>query len=219
MDKDDAPPAVADIPSQEVKWQRTEAEEESEPKQSPETPPEPPTATPREIPPVIEVGKGQFLTTIPFHDGEVDCLVFSCSDHRYRFHFEALVAGLGYEDPHFIAIPGGATLIHPLVAHLGHVARGIEDLLLTVAGRFSRKPMIIIEHDDCGIYDEDRYGLAGKLVTRATGKSIAQMQKENLRKVARRLRHLHKTEIRAFFAQVVDGDDGQQHVRFEEVTF
>ena len=219
MDKNDAPPAVADLPLEEVKGQPTEPEEGSEPRQSPQTAPESATATSRENAAVIEVGRGQFLTTIPFHAGEVDCLVFSCSDHRYRFHFEALVAGLGYENPHFIAIPGGATLIHPLVAHFGHVSRGIEDLLLTVAGRFTGKPMIIIEHDDCGIYDEHRYGLAGKLVARATGKSIAQMQKENLRKVARRLRHLHKTEIRAFFAQVVDGEDGQQHVRFEEVTF
>ena len=52
----------------------------------------------------------EFTSTIPFADDEPDCLVISCSDHRFREHVRELLAALGLKRPHLIAVPGGVLL-------------------------------------------------------------------------------------------------------------
>ncbi len=80
--------------------------------------------------------------------------------------------------------------------------------------------VVCIAHEDCGGYKAGRINLVGKITRKLSGRSIEEIQQVHLAKSARALsRSFRDVKVRAFFADLVDGDSGAKTVVFREVRF
>lgn len=163
--------------------------------------------------------KGPFVSAAKWTDGEPDCLVICCSDHRFEQQTRDLARHLGFSAPHVIQLPSGPALTLPLVSSFGFLSKAADKILEMTAEMKHAKTVICVAHSGCGAYKaigENR--LLSVAVRRITGHSIRDLQREHLVKAARRIKSVTKAAtVRAFFADVVGADGDEKKVKFTEI--
>jgi carbonic anhydrase len=160
-----------------------------------------------------------FVSPTRWVDDEPDCLVISCSDHRFEEQTRELAHHLGFARPHTIQMPSGPALALTLVASLGFLSKAMDKIVEKAVEmkQATAKEIICIGHQDCGGYKGiGKVPLLSFAARRLTGRSVHDLQREHLAKVARQIARSTGMPVRAFFADVVDGADGKR-VRFTEV--
>lgn len=165
-----------------------------------------------------ELRENGFTSSVPWKDEDPDCLVIACSDHRFQIQTLDLIHRLGFASPHIVQFPSGITLSLPLIAASGFLSRAADKLVERIIEAKDIKDILCIAHEDCGAYTSEKFKLLDFAIRRLSGKPIRDIQIEHLQKAARRLRHfLRGVTVRAFFADVVGGQESQQHVNFKEI--
>ncbi len=159
-----------------------------------------------------------FMAQAPWLDAEPDCLVVSCSDHRFEQQNRELARHLGFPKPHVVQLPGGAALTLPLVSVIGFLSKAVDKIIERVVEMKNVKTIICISHVGCGAYKTDgRSPLMGGIVKQLTGKTVAQVQQEHIASAARRIKMaIPGTRVRSFFADVVTEGDIKR-VKYEEI--
>lgn len=158
----------------------------------------------------MEQSDKDFVSTIGWEDSSADAIAITCSDHRFRRHTDELLTHLGYKMPHIIEFPAGPALLNPMVASLNFFTKTAEHLLekAIVAARGHGSDdnidLILVGHEMCSAYKAGGVKLLDFGIRKLTGKSVAELQVEHLKKVARRIAGtFRKVEVGAFFAEVV----------------
>ena len=161
---------------------------------------------------------GEFTSMMVFEDSEADCLVICCSDHDFRQQNIEFLEACGYKRPHVISIPSGVAVVHSMVASINFLSKAAERLIAKAVESTGVSEAICIAHENCGGYKVGQVDLIGKLARRLAGKPMEEIQKEHVAKAARALsRSFRKVKVRAFFADIVAGENGSKHVRYSEV--
>ena len=160
-----------------------------------------------------------FVSPTEWADNEPDCLVVSCSDHRFEEQTRELAHHLGFTRPHTIQLPSGPALTLTLVASFGFLSKAMDKIVEKAVEmkQATAKEIICVAHHDCGGYKMiGKVSLLAFATRRLTGRSIYDLQREHLAKAARQIARATHMPVRAFFADVVDEADGKR-VRFTEV--
>lgn len=207
---------------------QAELQEKTKEDRTPEHEPPAPPATAEEVqtpdvPPVPlteeELREKGFTSSVPWEDEEPDCLGIACSDHRFRFQTLELLRRLGFTNPHMVQFPSGITLSLPLVAATGFLSKAADKFVERIIDSKGITDVICISHEHCGAYGLEKIKLLNFATRRFSGKSIRDIQIDHLRKAGRRLQTtLRGIRVRAFFADVVGADSGEQHVNFKEIS-
>ena len=164
-----------------------------------------------------EQSASSFVSDIPWQNDEPDCLVVSCSDHRFERQTRDLAIHLNFKQPHVLQLPSGAVLSLPLAATINFLSKAVDRIIERVVSMKSVKEIILVAHDDCGAYKADRVPLLNTVIKQYTGKTIPDLQREHLSQTAHRLRiGLRGVRVRAFFADVVS-ENNEPRVRFTEL--
>jgi len=163
-------------------------------------------------------GEG-FTSSIPFEvHAESDCLVICCSDHRFQQQNIEFLRALGYRSPEVLQFPSGVSLAHSMVASVNFLSKAVEKLIDKAVELTGVDTVVCIAHEDCGGYKAGRVRLIGKLTQRMSGKSVEEIQHDHLVDAVSFLqRYLRKVRVRAFFADIVDGEGGPR-VSYREVS-
>lgn len=171
----------------------------------------------------METSDKDFVSTVDWEDASADCVAITCSDHRFRRHTEEFLDHLGYKLPHIISFPAGPALLNPMVASLGVFTKTVEHLLekaISVArghGLDDNIDLILVGHEMCAAYKAGGVKLLDFGVRQLTGKSVAELQAEHLKKTARRIAGtFRKVEVKVFFAEMVAGE---KKVIFRNIEF
>jgi carbonic anhydrase len=175
---------------------------------------------PTPSPAVVESGAvratSEFTSTIPFADDEPDCLVISCSDHRFREQVRELLAALGLKRPHLIAVPGGVLLSSPLLSAVPYLSKTLDHLIERIVDAKALQEIVCIGHQGCGVYKAGKHKLLDLAVQRLVGRSTTELHIEHLSKAARRLRQtLPRVRVRAYLAEIVE-QGSERSVRFRQ---
>jgi carbonic anhydrase len=158
-----------------------------------------------------------FTSTHLWVDDNADCMVVTCSDHRFLTHYREFVSHLGFKSPHTISVPGGIALTDPIAAVAGFLSKAADQLIEKVVRGKHITQIICIAHQDCGAYKAGTLHVVDALVRQAAGKSVRDFQIGHLKKSAKRLSMLAPgVKARLFLAEVVKGDEGNR-VHFIEV--
>ncbi|MBI2149171.1 MAG: hypothetical protein HYU27_01015 [Acidobacteria bacterium] len=158
-----------------------------------------------------------FISEIPWQDGQPDCLVVCCSDHRFERQVRDLALHLNFKRPHVLQVPSGAVLSLPLAAAFNFLSKAVDKIIERVVEMKHVGDVILVGHDDCGAYKAERVPLVANIVKRFTGKSLHDLQREHLAQAAHRLHMgMRGVKVRPFFADVVGEGEGRR-VRFVEV--
>ena len=160
---------------------------------------------------------GPFVSEIQWLDDSPDCLIVSCSDHRFERQSRQLAAHLNFKRPHVVQVPSGAVLSLPLVTAFNFLSKAVDKIIERVVEMKKVSDVILLGHQDCGAYKAERMPLVSDVVRRFAGKSIKDLQQEHLAQAAHRIRiGLRQVQVRCFFAEVV-GEKERQSVRFIEI--
>jgi hypothetical protein len=153
-------------------------------------------------PPPVE-GEAAWRSPVNWTDAKPDTLVVTCGDARYlphtlRFIDEHLKIG-AYQ---LMAVPGGVQwlALPDVLPKQEKVARLAIEFMVASKG-LSR--IVCIAHADCGAYQDNR--ALSTLAHLATGRTPAQHQVEQLRKVGRTLASSLGVAVELYFASVVQG--------------
>jgi hypothetical protein len=137
-----------------------------------------------------------FISRTPFEHQRIGAAALYCSDGRYGEQMdEFLHQGLGLPRYDRVAVPGGAACL------AGHVNAfrekdSVERQLTFLIREHELKRVVMIAHEGCGFYKD---------VWKA-GKSLEQLQREDLRRSAEQIRLWNtKVIIEAYFARKMDG--------------
>ncbi|TSC82720.1 MAG: hypothetical protein G01um101420_78 [Parcubacteria group bacterium Gr01-1014_20] len=164
-----------------------------------------------------ELVQNGYTSSIPWVNAKADCLVVSCSDHRFEDQTrEFLIHGLGFQNPHVLQWPSGVTIASGLAVLTGSLPKAF-DLLFQKALRITHATtLILVAHEDCGAYKDD--DLVNRVARRFTGKSVREIQIMHLQDAVTALRPtLRGVIVRGFYADVIPGTEGE-HVNFKEVS-
>ena len=163
---------------------------------------------------------GVFASPARWDASDADCLVVCCSDHRFRPHSIEFLKACGYTDLHVISFPSGVAILHSLVASIGFLSKAADLMIAKAIEVTGVREIVCIAHEDCGGYKAGRVELIGKITRRLSGRSIEEIQQEHLAKSAKALsRSFRDVRVRAFFADLVEGESGAKTVVFREVRF
>lgn len=161
----------------------------------------------------------EFVSGVPFHDTQPDCLIVCCSDHRFEEQNRELARHLGFKHPHVVQIPGGVALTLPLATTLNFISKAIDRIIERIVAMKNPKSVILIAHHDCGAYkaDHGKHPLVESVVKHLLKKDASELQQDHLGQAAKRLKlALNGTPVRAFYAGVRE-DLGVQKVAYSEV--
>ena len=162
-------------------------------------------------------GMGGFSAPTVWVDAPADCLVITCSDHRFRRQVDEFIKALGYKQPHVLSFPSGVALAHPLISTLGFLTKGIDKLLEKSLDVTHVKEVVCIAHEDCGVYGAGKIKLVDTLSRKFRGKPIRDIQCDHLsRSVARLKSAFRGVRVRAFYADV-DSNGSASKVTFREI--
>lgn len=155
---------------------------------------------------------GGFTSSIPWVDDHADCVVVTCSDHRFRAQTEEFISTLGFVSPHILSWPSGATIANPLAAMMGFLAKAFDRLFEKAVSAAGTARIILVAHEDCAAYKGESKIVS--VAARSLGrKTVREIQIQHLRDAAGRLQHfLRGALVQAFYADV-KGDK----VHFNEV--
>ena len=160
----------------------------------------------------------EFRSIIPWVSTAADCIVLSCSDHRFEKQIEELITHLGFKYPHIIQFPSGPAAAIPLISAFGFLAKAIDKLMEKAMELTHVKTIICVAHEDCGGYKAGNIKLLDYSVRKLSGKSVQEIQIDHLQKAASRFeKTLHGMEVMAFFAGVTEEQENKQLVVFKEV--
>ena len=154
----------------------------------------------REAPPVE--GEAAWKSLLPWEDKRPDALVITCGDARYLPHtLKFLDDGLKLPDYQIMAVPGGIQwlALPDILPKHEKVARWAIEFMVA-AKHITR--IVCIAHADCGAYQDNR--ALSSLAHLATGKTVAQHQVEQLRRVARSLAQSLNVAVEMYFASVAE---------------
>jgi carbonic anhydrase len=166
----------------------------------------------------IVSSNGQYTTSLPWEDVAADCLVITCSDHRFRKHVGELVEALGYKTPHVLSFPSGIAITHPLVSALGFLSKAIDKLVEKAISVTGAKEVVCIAHEDCGVYGADKIKLVDMAARHLRGKSIRDIQLDHVMRSTKRLQAaLRRSSVRAFYADV-EKNGSAQKVTFKPIV-
>lgn len=144
-----------------------------------------------------------FTAPTPWEDVSADCLVVTCSDHRFWTQVGEFIESLDYKHPHVLSFPSGIALAHPLITTLGFLAKGIDKLLEKALDVTQVKEVICIAHENCGVYGAGKIKLVDTLSRNLRGKSVREIQCDHVLKSVGRLRSAFRDiRVRAFYADV-----------------
>ena len=132
-------------------------------------------------------------------------LVVHCSDPRYQPHFQSFLRqGLGIPRYALLAIPGGVQTL-TLVDYLPKFAWSGWRWMKFLTNLTSPRRVILITHDDCRWYLDNRF---------ADAANVRGRQVEDLRRVGRAFRErFGDVDVELYYAALEDG-----RARFETVS-
>ncbi len=160
----------------------------------------------------------ELVSEIPWEDTAPDCLIVSCSDHRFERQTRELARLLNFKYPHVLQVPSGAVLTLPLAAAFNFLSKAIDKIIERVVDAKSVREIILVAHEDCGAYKVERMSLVASALKRLTGKTVQDLQREHLLQAAHRIRiGIRGVNVRAFYASVVVENEVKR-VRFTEVS-
>ena len=158
-----------------------------------------------------------YTSPIPWVNAKADCLVVSCSDHRFEDQTrEFLIHGLGFQNPHVLQWPSGVTIASGLAVLTGSLPKAF-DLLFQKALKVTHATnLILVAHEDCGAYKDG--DLVNRIARRFTGKSVREIHIMHIQDAVIALRPtLRGVTVRGFYADVIQGNEGE-HVNFKEIS-
>ncbi len=159
-------------------------------------------------------GEPVYKSSLPFADDRPECLVITCGDSRYLPHTLLFVEeGLKVSRWQLMAVPGGVqwlALPDVLPKH-EKVARWAVEAMVESK---NIKRIICVAHSGCGAYTDSN--ALSTLAHLATGKTIAEHQIEQLRKVGRSLTAEFQCLVELYFASVADGAVSYRKVEFAD---
>jgi hypothetical protein len=147
-----------------------------------------------------------YTSQTPFVEHESTVLVIACSSNAflpYTQEFLEKQLGLGPGRYDLLAVPGGPQFLLlteylPKFAWVGH--RWVKFLV----ERHRLKRVIVISHEDCAWYSEERL-VPAFLQKFGVGKSLKERQREDLKEIVAALRNL-ALPVEAYYAE--KGADG-----------
>ncbi len=156
-----------------------------------------------------------YKSQTPFAEQHVAVLVIACSSNAFLpYTQEFLEKGLGLTAGAYdlLAVPGGPQFLLlteylPKFAWVGH--KWVRFLV----ERHRLKRVIVISHEDCAWYSEERL-VPAFLQKFGVGKSLKERQREDLREISGALRNLSlPIAVEAYYAE--KGADGFVHFQRE----
>ena len=157
-----------------------------------------------------------YTSSIPWVNAKADCLVVSCSDHRFEDQTrDFLIHGMGFQNPHVLQWPSGVTIASGLAVLTGSLPKAFDILFQKALKVTHATTLILVAHEDCGAYKDD--DLVNRVARKFTGKTVKEIQTMHLKEAVRSLRPtLRGITVRAFYADVIQEGDIEK-VNFKEV--
>src|SRR5262249_7617409 len=128
----------------------------------------------------VKADAGAFVSAIPWGDTAPDCLIVSCSDHRFEQQVRDLAHHLNFSYPHVLQVPSGAVLSLPLAAAFNFLSKAVDKIIERIVDAKQVREIILVAHEDCGAYKSERMSLVETAVKRFMGKSVIELQQDHL---------------------------------------
>jgi len=161
-------------------------------------------ATPTGTPAAGALGAAPFRSSIAYSGSpQASALVIACNSFLYLAQtLEFLERGLGLQSYDLIAVPGGIQwlALPDLLPKHHRVSRWAVEYLLR---RHRIERDIGIAHQGWSAYDDE--GTLGSLARLATGKTVAEHQRDHLARVGRDLRAAFGVTVELYWAALEDG--------------
>lgn len=134
----------------------------------------------------------------PWTDTQSDCVVVTCSDHRFSKATEAFLESLGHHQPHLIKLPGSVSMT------FAQESEEISQLIAFAIKHTGTSRVILLGHDQCGAYESVHSEM--RLDGEPDREYIRRVQREHLMDYARKLSTEMNVSVVTYFAFLDDNN-------------
>ena len=132
----------------------------------------------------------------PWTNVKADCVVVTCSDHRFTTATERFLRILGHDHPHIIKLPGSVSM------SFAQENETITQLIAFAINHTGASRVILFGHDQCGAYESVHSPM--RIDGASNRESMRQVQQEHLMEYARKLTTEMGITVVTYFAFVDD---------------